>query len=334
MRMQLMRVNVIAWDNGLGLSRHLRLLAGALRASGHDVTMTGLRRGNWRKLGRRIKLGTRNAWNHALGDRGWARHDVNLLIEHIRPEFLPAARYNVLLPHPEWFLDSDRALLPRIDAVFAQTRHAIAIFEQLGQRVLYTGFTSEDRRDGAVPRERAFFHLAGRSQHKGTVRLLALWRKQPEWPRLTVVQNPKSATPGASAANIDHRIDYLDDAALQRLQNAHWFHLCPSETEGYGHYLVEAMGIGAVVLTTDAAPMNEFITSARGLRVACTRSGRQNLATTHYFDEAAMEQAVAQAIALGDADLARLGNAARTWFADNARAFPLRVDAALQALPH
>ena len=334
MRMQLMRVNVIAWDNGLGLSRHLRLLAGALRASGHDVTMTGLRRGNWRKLGRRIKLGARNAWNHALGDRGWARHDVNLLIEHIRPEFLPAARYNVLLPHPEWFLDSDRALLPRIDAVFAQTQHALALFEPLVRNVRYTGFTSEDRRDRSVPRERAFFHLAGRSQHKGTVRLLALWRKHPEWPRLTVVQNPKSATPGASAANIDHRIDYLDDAALQRLQNAHWFHLCPSETEGYGHYLVEAMGIGAVVLTTDAAPMNEFITSARGLLVACTRSGRQNLATTHYFDEAAMEQAVAQAIALSDADLARLGNAARTWFADNARAFPLRVDAALQALPH
>jgi glycosyltransferase involved in cell wall biosynthesis len=327
-----MRVNVIAWDNGLGLSRHLRLLAGALRASGHDVTMTGLRRSNWRKLERRIKLGTRNVWNHALGDRGWARHDVNLLIEHIRPEFLPTARRNVLLPHPEWFLDSDRALLPRIDAVFAQTQHAVAIFERLGQRVLYTGFTSEDRRDVSVPRERAFFHLAGRSQNKGSERLLALWCKHPEWPCLTVIQNPKSATPCTPAANIEHHIDYLDDAALQRLQNAHWFHLCPSETEGYGHYLVEAMGIGAVVLTTDAAPMNEFITATRGLRVACTRSGRQNLATTHYFDDAAMEQTIAQAMALSDADLARLGGAARVWFEDNARAFPQRVDTALQAL--
>ncbi|WP_297900039.1 glycosyl transferase family 1 [Metallibacterium sp.] len=327
-----MRVNVIAWDNGLGLSRHLRLLAGALRASGHDVTMTGLRRSNWRKLERRIKLGTRNVWNHALGDRGWARHDVNLLIEHIRPEFLPTARRNVLLPHPEWFLDSDRALLPRIDAVFAQTQHAVAIFERLGQRVLYTGFTSEDRRDVSVPRERAFFHLAGRSQNKGSERLLALWCKHPEWPCLTVIQNPKSATPCTPAANIEHHIDYLDDAALQRLQNAHWFHLCPSETEGYGHYLVEAMGIGAVVLTTDAAPMNEFITATRGLRVACTRSGRQNLATTHYFDDAAMEQTIAQALALSDADLARLGGAARVWFEDNARAFPQRVDTALQAL--
>ena len=327
-----MRVNVIAWDNGLGLSRHLRLLAGALRARGHDVTMTGLRRGNWRKLGRRVFLGTRNAWNRVLGDRGWARHDVNILIEHIRPEFLPAARRNVLLPHPEWFLDTDRALLPRIDAVFAQTRHAMPIFETLGARVLYTGFTSEDRRDTSVPRQRAFFHLAGRSQHKGTVRLLQLWRRHPEWPQLTVVQNPKSATPGAPATNIEHRIDYLDDVELLRLQNAHWFHLCPSETEGYGHYLVEAMGLGAVVITTDAAPMNEFITLERGLCVEYARSGRQNLARTHYFDEAAMERTIVQALAMDETTCRRLGTAARGWFEANARAFPDRLSAALQAL--
>ncbi len=327
-----MRINVIAWDNGLGLSRHLRLLALALRSCGHEVTLTGLRRGNWRKLGRRIGLGTRDLWNRVLADRGWARLDVNIMIEHIRPEFLAAARRNVLLPHPEWFLESDRALLPRVDAVFAQTRHAVPLFEELGARVRYTGFTSEDRRDAAVPRRRVFFHLAGRSQNKGTVQLLELWRRHPEWPLLTVVQNPRSATSGAVAANIAHRIDYLDDAELRRLQNAHWFHLCPSETEGYGHYLVEAMGLGAVVITTDAAPMNEFIAVDRGLRVACTRSGRQNLATTHFFDEAAMERAIAQALALPDAELVRMGAAARGWFEDNARAFPGRLDAALRDL--
>ncbi|MCW5577783.1 MAG: hypothetical protein KIS89_04000 [Dokdonella sp.] len=34
--------------------------------------------------------------------------------------------------------------------------------------------------------------------------------------------------------------DYLDDGALQTLQNRHLFHLCPSETEGFGRHLVEA----------------------------------------------------------------------------------------------
>lgn len=327
-----MRINLIAWDNGLGLSRHLRLLDGALRARGHAVTLTGLRRGNWRKLGRRLRLGTRNLWNGALGDRGWARHDLNILIEHIRPEFLPAARHNVLLPHPEWFLDSDRALLAQVDAVFAQTHHAEPLFAALGARVIYTGFTSEDRRDLSVPRQHAFFHLAGRSQNKGTAALLALWRRHPEWPTLTVLQNPKSATPGAAAANIVHRIDYIGDDELRTLQNAHRFHLCPSETEGYGHYLVEAMGIGAVVITTDAAPMNEFITPERGLRVACNRSGQQNLASTHYFDPAAMEQTIAQALALDDTHCVRLGTAARAWFEANAAALPQRLDQAISAV--
>ena len=327
-----MRINIIAWDNGLGLSRHLRLLGVALETSGHAVTVTGLRRGNWRKLGRRVKLGARNLWSEVLGDRGWSRHDVNILIEHIRPEFLPSARINILLPHPEWFLDSDRSLLPEIDAVFAQTRHAIPIFTALGSRVLYTGFTSEDRLQPEVVRERAFFHLAGRSRHKGTDRLLELWRHHPEWPRLTVVQNPKSAQPARPAGNIDHRIDYLDDAELRRLQNAHWFHLCPSETEGYGHYLVEAMGLGAVVVTTDAEPMNEFITPDRGILVDFQRTGQQNLATTHYFDDSAMEMAVNRAMSMDDRACVEMGGRARAWFADNARSFPQRMDVALHCV--
>ena len=327
-----MRINIIAWDNGLGLSRHLRLLGVALEQYGHVVTVTGLRRGNWRKMGRRFKLGARNIWSRVFGDHGWKRHDVNILIEHIRPEFLPSARRNVLLPHPEWFLDSDRALLPKVDAVFAQTRHAIPIFGALGSRVLFTGFTSEDRWLPEVVREPTFFHLAGRSRHKGTDRLLELWRRHPEWPRLTVVQNPKSALPGRPASNIDHRVEYLTDSELRHLQNAHWFHLCPSETEGYGHYLVEAMSLGAIVITTDARPMNEFITPARGILVGCARKGQQNLATTHYFDEAAMELAVEHAMTMDDRVRASMGESARAWFTDNAQAFPQRINAALQLI--
>src|SRR6185295_13835563 len=120
---------------------------------------------------------------------------------------------------------------------------------------------------------------------------------------LTVVQNPRAAKPGAPAPNIRHLIDYLDDAQLKRLQNAHRFHLCPSETEGFGHYLVEAMGIGAVTLTLDAPPMNEMITPERGLRVPTARTGAQNLATTYFYDEAAMQAAIERALALDDAQL-------------------------------
>jgi hypothetical protein len=54
----------------------------------------------------------------------------------------------------------------------------------------------------------------------------------------------------------------------------------------FGHYLVEALSVGAVTLTLDAAPMNELITVERGALRAGRSTGTQHLAATNFFDEA------------------------------------------------
>lgn len=326
-----MRVNLIARDNGFGLTRHLGLLHDALREAGFEVTISGIRRGALRKLLHPVQLRA-GSWARRLSGRAAQRWDVNLMLERVRPEYLATARRNVLIPHPEWFDERDRAWLPRLDRVFALTRHAVPIFTSLGLTVDYTGFTSVDLRDAAVPRERAFFHLAGRSSNKGTDTLLSTWRRHPEWPRLTVLQSPRVAREVVQAPNITHRVDYIPDAELVRLQNAHRFHLCPSETEGFGHYLVEAMGVGAVVVTLDAPPMHEMITPDRGALITPSRTGTQCLATTYHYDEAALEATIERLLATPDAELARMGDAARGWFEDNDRAFRQRIAAALRAL--
>lgn len=327
----MIRINLVARDNGFGLSRNLKLLHDALAGAGFDVTISGIRRGALRKALHppALRAGTLARWLTGRGEQRW---DVNLMLERIRPEYLATAHRNVLMPHPEWFDERDRGWLPRLDRAFVLTRHAAPIFEAIGLRTEYTGFTSEDRLDAAMPRERAFFHLAGRSSNKGTDTLLATWRRHPEWPRLTVLQSPRVARALVNAPNITHRVDYIPDAELKRIQNAHRFHLCPSETEGFGHYLVEAMSVGAVTVTLDAPPMNEMVTCNRGALVPPSRTGTQSLATTYFYDESALETVVERLLATPDDELARMSAAARAWFEDNDRAFKVRIAQAVRAL--
>lgn len=323
------RIQIIARDNGWGLSRDLSLLANALRERGHRVTITALRGGKLRKWLRPLGVRLARLARRSIGRSVY--FDFNLMDERIRPEYFAEAGRNLLLPHPEWFSDEDQLLLSRLDGVLAKTRHAERIFRELGCTVHWVGFRSEDRLDHTVPREARFFHLAGRSENKGTQSLLVLWRQHPEWPVLTVVQNRRGVEPIRGVANIEHQVEYLDDATLKRLQNAHRFHLCPSETEGYGHYLAEAMSVGAVTITTDAEPMNELLQPQRGLLVPSAEQGRQRLAITYSFDPVGMEAAIQRTLAMSEAEQAQIGQHARAWFEANAQAFPQRLDDALKA---
>jgi hypothetical protein len=326
------RINLIGWDNGVGLTTDLGLLGERLRQHRHRVNLSTIRRGKLRKIFRPIAVRARIAAQRLIGAEV-ARYDVNIFLEHVRPEFLPLAKSNVLIPNPEWFDKLDEGLIAAVHGVLAKTRHAEALFRARLPATQFIGFTSRDRRDEDVARRRTFFHLAGRSENKNTEPLLALWRRHPEWPTLTVVQNPRTAKPAAPVANIDHRVDYLEDAELRRLQNEHAFHICPSQTEGFGHYLMEALGIGAVTITLDAAPMNELVAADHGLLVAAKPIGTQNLSTIYTFDDADMERVIAECIAMPDARIAELSRAARAFYERNDRRFGEQLGVAIAAIP-
>jgi hypothetical protein len=328
-------INVVGFDNGVGNARDLALVARALAALGCDVAVTrvsvAVRRRRRSQMVRALAA-TRRWLSHRRRQHGErARFDVNLMLEHVWPEVLHLADCNVVIPNPEWFDRGDRALLGAVDQVWSKTGHSLAAFSGLGCRTTLIGFDSEDRYDASVPREPCFLHLAGKSRMKGTARLVRLWARRPGWPRLTVVHSREAVFEAVAAPNIVYETRYLSDVALRTLQNRHLFHLCLSETEGWGHYIPEALSVAAVVLATDAAPMNEHVVPGRGLLVACAPHGRQHLATTYAFDQSALEQSVEAALALDDAGRARLGGAARAWFLDNQRGFPQRLARALAA---
>ncbi|MFT3790345.1 MAG: glycosyltransferase [Rudaea sp.] len=324
------RINLIAQVNGVGLTRDMDLLDATLAAAGHRVSQTRLRGGKVPKRLLPVAIRADTAIRRGLGISP-LRYDANILLEHVRDQYLPRARRNILLPNQEWVFPAEIALLGRIDHVLTKTRYAQGIFGALGRPSTYVGFTSPDRLDPAVPRRREFFHLAGRSRHKGTARLLALWQRHPHWPLLTVVQHPRIGRESVVAANINHRRAYMDDAELLRLQNTFRFHLCPSESEGFGHYIVEAMGIGAVVVTNDAPTMNEIVQPDRGVLIACRATEKKNLDWINEFDEAAMVAAVERLIVADDAELDRIGAAARAWYEDNDRGFAGRLRAGIAA---
>jgi len=325
------QVNLIAHDNGAGLSRDLELTARALRDLGYDTTVATLgHRGRLRNRLARLRAKWHRSW---LGGRFDTRYDVNIMLEQVRPELFAQARFNVLVPNPEWFRAEWAAELKKLDGVLAKTRHAERIFTELGCRTCWTGFTGEDNFMPDVARQPTFFHGPGRSGNKGTPRLLELWRQHPNWPQLTVVWRHEHAEISALPPNIVLIRDFVAADELRRLQNANLFHLCPSQTEGYGHYLAESLSVGAVVVTTDAEPMNELVTADRGLLVAARACGRQGLATLYDFDLDQMRNAVERCIAMPVDEQMRLGRAARTWFESNRDAFRTRLHDALAELP-
>ncbi|WP_425599948.1 glycosyltransferase [Xanthomonas melonis] len=316
-------MRVISRDNGVGLTRDMVLMAQTLRAGGVPVQEVGFTSQRMHDTGRETRL-----WASRLL---FGRVSLQIFSERVYARCLPLGQRNLLVPNPEWLLPKWLPLLPKFDAVLCKTRHAERIFQSLGCATRYIGFTSPDRYDAQVPRQRAFFHLAGRSTAKGTRVLLDTWQRHPEWPLLTVVQNPRTAGKPIVAPNIDHRVRYLDDAELRRLQNAHLFHICPSEAEGFGHYLMEALSVGAVTLATDGEPMNELVTPAHGVMIPVSTVRQRRLASYYYVDAAGIAHAVETALAMPQAELDRLSAGARAFYQGSDAAFAARFRAAVLA---
>jgi mannosyltransferase len=283
---------VVARDNSYGLTRDAMLLRQAL-----GVERTGFATSRGRGLLSRLAR---------------RRHACTIIhLERVHTAWLSAGARNLLVPNQERFPQRQFGRLRHIVGVLAKSRHAEAIFAERGVPTTYIGFSSQDRLDGSVAKDWSrFFHLAGGSTLKGTEDVLALWRAHPEWPELVLVQKAANA-PAAVPANVTLLSGYISDAALKRLQNECGIHLCPSRSEGWGHHIVEGLSTGAVVLTTDAPPMNELVSGGCGILVPAARSEPRHLGTNFFVDTAALETAIAGLIAMPDAAKTALGTAAR-----------------------
>lgn len=289
---------IIGRKNGAGLEQDAELIMRALEAGGYETRCVDPR--DWRTF-----------------FFGGARADVVVYLERIFPWWNRRGARRFLIPNQERFPERHVHRLASVDAILCKTRHAEVIFGKLHTCVRHIGFTSPDRSiAGAQPEYGRFFHLAGRSTVKGTDGVLDLWARHPEWPELTLVQHPDNA-PATVPANVRLISRRVTDDELQALQNACGIHLCPSLSEGWGHYIVEAMSCGAVVVTTDGPPMNELVAPDRGVLVAAHRSEPRHLGRNFYVEPKALEAAIDGLVHASSEEKARLGGRGRAWYEEN-----------------
>ena len=231
-----MKVNLVTnTTNGAGLERDARILESLLKEWGHEPHLMHFQKAE---------------------DRTTA--DLNIFLEVITEHKFSLAPRNWMIPNPEWWLAGGwNHLVPRFDMVLCKTRHACDLFKPMSPRRLeHVGFLSLDRLLPDVPRKPRVLHLAGKSRTKNTEAVMMAWlQHHPALELVVVIRHLQGDSPRIDNATVYH---YLPDADLRRLQNECQYHLMPAQYEGWGHAYHEGLSCGAVMITTDSPPMNEF----------------------------------------------------------------------------
>jgi hypothetical protein len=275
--MHSLKINIISMFNGGGLETDFRVLRAALEELGHQVTGVPIE-----------KL-------------PYPQADLNVFFE-VFISYTLSAPLNWFVPNPEWFCNHMKDL-GRFDLILCRTKDAERIFQ--GLRTHYLGFTSFDCYRPAIEKDfTQMFHLCGKNPYKGTQSILDLWKEAPHLPDLTVAtQIDWKVMPPPNLILCQGRLPEED---LRHHQNRAGIHLCISEAEGFGHCIMEAMSTGSVVVTTNGAPMNEFITESLCL-APFSVSAPQRLGTAYHVDSRHLHQVLMRLLQLPKEELVRIG---------------------------
>jgi glycosyltransferase involved in cell wall biosynthesis len=292
-----LQTTIYTVNMGTGLQLNGPMLGGLLTNLGHEVHVHDIRK----------------------GPREGSKPDCAIFFE--RFDARCAGRFNVFIPNHEWIRPEDLPLLPRFELVACKTHEAMrALSPRIAKdRLIYIGWTTLDRRRmGSDMKFDQCLHIAGCSAQKGTDAVLQAWRENPDLPQLTVIDWSEKDRGNLDLPNLRFITDRVRDEDLVSHMNRCGVHICPSTTEGFGHTIHEAMACAAVLITTDAPPMNEGMQDCAVL-VKPSRQGTMGLATTYHVDSSHLTAAVRNVMTMENEKRRDLGRAARKgWEANRA----------------
>lgn len=309
-----MRANLIYHDNGVGLSADADIVEGRLIALGCEVV--------------------RSECHDHLPPQ--VPCDFNLHLELFDPWWLAQAPLTYLIPNQEWLCVEHLPAIATIDGILCKTHYAVDAMRSYSTRASYIGFTSRDRYSPGVRKDFGrWLHLAGKSGQKSTPIVIETWRANPDFPTLTVLHHPENQSVNRisfdGVANVVRITDYVSDSELVEIMNGHEVHVCPSEMEGFGHSLNEALACKALVVTTDAPPMNELVTPRSGIPVPWDETSSDplypDLTRRYRVTAARLAAVVRQVMSLSGTARAQIGERARLEYLERDRSFGQAFDA-------
>lgn len=280
-------------SNGAGLQKDTELLRGLIESHGHSVTCT--------------------MFNESAPT--FRPHDVNIFLEVVTPQWLQFGKQNWIVPNSEWWYPCWDPVLPRINKVLCKTKDCHEIWtRKAGSRAIYIGFEANDFYKSGIQRKPTFLHLAGKSETKNTAAVMEAWRNfNLPYPLIISAFKPGIVELCQGVKNVTQVHRFGDSQAVEMLNECQ-FHIMPSKNEGFGHAIHEALGCKGIVITTDAAPMNQFTGVDKRLLIPVARKVPRLLTFFHEVSGQDVAAAVHKAAQLYPDELEAIGNAAREGF--------------------
>lgn len=208
--------------------------------------------------------------------------DVNLFLNNfvIAPhtwDMIQRARFNLFMVNDDLLkvTKENCHYFNEIDFFLCKTELAVKKLTVLKEKLSWKGeliytkhatFADDLRFDLEKKDYSYFIHLAGQSPYKNTRAVLETWKQYRLPPlvmncyRYCLQKFSESEWQNLGQYNVKFHNEQLLSPLIRQHQNTCGFHLCPSQMEGYGHYLNEARMVGAVIISVDAPPMNELVT--------------------------------------------------------------------------
>ena len=288
-------INLITYHNSYGLTKDVQQLKNSLISIYPDLDCQFV-----------------NFYDYKCRDA-----DINIFFEIVSNILLKYAKYNILVPNQEWFYKCWKNYINFFDLILVKTKYAESIFIDLknDKNVKYLGWRSLDRNLDKQKKKKKFVHICGKSIYKQTQTIIDNWKE--EYPTLTIVYSPKDVKLiEKKLLNITYITQKLSEEDLNQLMNDCYYHLCCSETEGYGHYINEAKSCKSIVITTNGPPMNELINSKNGflINIVNKEKMKDNLGNKYLIDLNHFDEIIKHVVTLSDSSLKSYGLEARKSF--------------------